>query len=148
MTDEQAAAILARQAKALADTVGVLAAAVDQLDQRAHRSERVTLAVAFGLVVDLILSVAVALLIGNLFSLSDHLQGAIVRESTTRQQALCPLYGLLLGSYNPTSRAEGADRDKYNQAFVTLRDGYDSLDCVSPVVPPRIDQPPATIPPK
>lgn len=148
MTEEQAGAILAQQAKVLADTVGSLALAVDQLDRRTNRSERMTIAVAFGLVIDLVLSIAVAVLIGNLFTINGQLQQSIAREATTRQQALCPLYGLLLGSYNPTSRAAGPDRDAYNKAFITLRDGYESLDCASPIVPPRIDAPPATIPPK
>lgn len=148
MTEERAGSVLAEQAKVLADTVGALALAVDQLDRRTNRSERMTIAVAFGLVIDLILSIAVALLIGNLFTLNGQLQTAVAREATTRQQAICPLYALLLGSYNPSSRAEGADRDAYNKVFITLRDGYESLDCVSPIVPPRIDTPPATIPPK
>ena len=148
MTAEEARVALAVQAKALADTVGVLAGAVDNLNARTNRTERTTILVALGLAIDLVLSIAVAVLVWSQISVSTDLQVAIARESSTRQDALCPLYGLLLGSYNPESRAAGPARDQYNQAFVTLRNGYDSLDCANPIVPPRVDQPPATIPPR
>lgn len=147
MTDRPDPTNLSRDAKELTDIVGKLAIAVDQLRPRMAKTERNTVLVAFGLALDLILSIAVAVLISNLFGINGQLQTAIVRESTTREQALCPLYGLLLGSYNPSSRAEGPARDAYNRTFVTLRDGYVSLDCANPIVPPRIDAPPATIPP-
>lgn len=139
---------LANQAKALTGTIEVLASAVDQLERRSTRSERMTIAVAFGLGLDLVLSVAVALLVNNLFGVNTQLQTTIDREAITRQEVLCPFYGLLLGSYNPSTRAEGADRDSYVRAFVTLRAGYDRLSCVNPIVPPRVDAPPATIPPR
>lgn len=148
MTDEEARVALVTQAQALADTVGVLANAVDNLNKRTGKTERTTIFVALGLAVDLVLSVAVAVLVSSQISVSGDLQSAIARETSTRQDALCPLYGLLLGSYNPASRAEGTARDQYNEAFRVMRGSYDSLDCVNPVVPPRVDQPPATIPPR
>jgi len=146
VTDEEARVELATQAKALADTVGVLAEAVDNLNRRTNKTERNTILVALGLAVDLVLSIAVAVLVTSQISVAGDLQSAIARETSTRQNALCPLYGLLLGSYNPDSRAEGPARDQYNKTFQVMRDGYDSLDCANPVVPPRADQPPATIP--
>lgn len=146
MTDDEARVSLAIQAKALADTVGVLAEAVDNLNRRTNKTERNTILVALGLGVDLVLSIAVAVLVTSQISVAGDLQSAIARETSTRQDALCPLYGLLLGSYNPTSRAEGAARDQYNKAFQVMQAAYNSLDCATPVVPPRVDQPPATIP--
>lgn len=146
MTDEEARVALVTQAQALADTVGVLADAVDNLNRRTGKTERTTIFVVLGLAVDLVLSVAVAVLVSSQISVSGDVQAAIAREASTRQDALCPLYGLLLGSYNPTSRAEGTARDQYNEAFRVMRGAYDSLDCATPVVPPRVDQPPATIP--
>lgn len=148
MTDEEARVALVTQAQALADTVGVLASAVDNLNKRTGKTERTTIFVALGLAVDLVLSVAVAVLVWSQISVYGDVQTAIARESSTRQEALCPLYGLLLGSYNPASRAEGTARDQYNEAFRVMRIAYDTLDCVNPVVPPRVDQPPATIPPR
>lgn len=146
MTDEEARVALVTQAQALADTVGVLANAVDNLNKRTGKTERTTIFVALGLAVDLVLSVAVAVLVSSQISVAGGLQSAIDREALTRQDALCPLYGLLLGSYNPQSRAEGSARDQYNQVFEVMRGAYASLDCANPVVPPRVDQPPATIP--
>lgn len=148
MPENEGHATLTSQAKALADTVEKCIVAIDGLDRRSTRNERVVVATVFGLALDVVLSILVAFLVSNLFGVNGQLQAAIAREAVVRQQALCPLYGLLLGSYNPTSRAEGKDRDSYNAAFVTLRDGYNVLDCVNPIVPPRLDQPPATIPPK
>jgi hypothetical protein len=148
VTDEEARVALATQAQALADTVGVLATAVDNLNQRTGKTERTTIFVVVGLVIDLVLSVAVAVLVSSQVSASTDLQSAVARETSTRQDALCPLYGLLLGSSNPTSRAEGSARDQYDEAFRVMRRAYDTLDCANPVVPPRVDQPPATIPPR
>ena len=139
VTDEEARVALAVQAKALADTVSVLTKAVDQLDKRATKGERINVWVSLGLAVDLVLSIAIALIVSGLV-------GVIDREKSTRQDAVCPLYAVFLGTYNPGSRAEGAARDTYNQIFVTLQNSYNSLDCDDPIVPPRVDQPPATIP--
>lgn len=52
-------------------------------------------------------------------------------------RVLCPLYALFLGSYAPESRAEGPDRERYEAAFVTIREGYRELGCEErqPVVP-------------
>jgi len=139
VTDEEARVALAIQAQALADTVGVLAEAVDKLNTRTNKTERTTIWVALGLAVDLVLSVAVAVLVSSQISVASDVQLAVARESATRQDALCPLYGLLLGSYNPSSRAEGAARDQYNEAFQVMRGAYNSLDCTNPVVPPRLE---------
>jgi len=54
----------------------------------------------------------------------------------TRGDVLCPLYAVFLGSYNPSTRAPGADRDTYEATFVVIRDGYERLDCTLPLVPP------------
>jgi hypothetical protein len=139
VTDEEARVALAIQAQALADTVGVLAEAVDKLNTRTNKTERTTIWVALGLAVDLVLSVAVAVLVSAQISVASDVQLAVARESSTRQDALCPLYGLLLGSYNPSTRAEGTARDQYNQAFQVMRNAYNTLDCTNPVVPPRLE---------
>lgn len=146
MTDEEARVALVTQAQALADTVGVLADAVDNLNQRTGKTERTTIFVALGLAVDLVLSVAVAVLVSSQISVAGDVQVAIAREKATRQEAVCPLYGLLLGSYNPASRAAGPARDQYELSFRVMWAAYDTLDCNNPIVPPRVDQPPATAP--
>ncbi len=132
---------LTEQARALADRIGALAAAVSELDRRTNRSEKITIGVILGLALDLVLSIAVALILTSQAATDESLQAAVDRETATRQDALCPLYSLFLGTYNPNSRAEGPDRDVYIANFGVLRQGYASLDCTGPIVPPRIDAP-------
>ena len=72
---------------------------------------------------------------------------AVRAERTAREQeqlrneVLCPLYGLILGGYDPTTRPEGDARQKYEDTFVIIRQGYGVLRCTSPLVPPRSDLP-------
>ena len=54
----------------------------------------------------------------------------------TRGDVLCPTWAVFLGSYNPSTRAEGADREYYEETFVVIRDGYKQLGCTLPLVPP------------
>lgn len=137
---------LTEQAKQLTDKVGSLVLAVEQLDNRTGRTERVTMWVVFGLLLDLVLSVAVALVVGNQFAAAADIREAVARESITRQQGVCPVYALLVGGYNPASRAEGPDRDTYIKTFQTLNEAYHALDCTQPPVPPRADQSAIPIP--
>lgn len=129
---------LAAQAHALTENIAQLKLSVEQLDRRTGRSERITLGVTLGLLLDLILSVAVAFILGAQYNTNDQLQFAVDREAKTREEALCPLYALLVGSYNPSSRAEGPARDAYIEAFKHLRTAHAALDCTTPVVPPRL----------
>lgn len=128
---------LAAHARALTDNVAQLKLSVEQLDRRTGQNEKVTVAVVVGLLLDLVLSVVAAFLLATQYSTNDRLQAAIERETKTREEALCPLYGLIVGSYNPTSRAEGAARDAYNAAFDRLREAYAVLECKTTPVPPR-----------
>lgn len=62
-------------------------------------------------------------------------------QEQLRSDVLCPLYGLILGSYDPDSRAPGAARDKYEQSYKVFRDGYRTLRCApEQIVPPRTDK--------
>lgn len=130
---------LTEQARALGRQIEHLSLAVERLDRRTNRSEKATLAVVFGLLLDLVLSVAVALVLANQVTTNERIQAAVDRESLTRQEAVCPLYALVIGSYSPNSRAEGPDRDAYNEVYDRLRAGYASLECTVPITPPRID---------
>jgi hypothetical protein len=126
---------LTEAAKMLGEKVSALALAVDQLDRRTNRSERITIAVIFGLALDLVLSVIVALVLISQSDINDRVSAAIAREAQTRQEALCPVYRLVVGAYNPDSRAPGPDREAYIADFKIMRDAYDKLDCVGIVVP-------------
>lgn len=121
---------LAERANALADKVSGLSLAVTQIGRRTDRSEKLTLAVGLGLALDLVLSGVVAFALNGLYAVRD-------REDATRQQALCPLDSLILGSYAPDSRPEGEQRNKYVAAFGEMRVAYESLNCRGDLVPPR-----------
>ena len=62
-------------------------------------------------------------------------------ETDRRIDAICPVLALTVGSYNPTSRPEGAARDAYIAAFTVMRQSYVATGCdhVAPLVPPRIN---------
>lgn len=131
---------LAEQAKILADRVSALSTAVDKLDRRTGRSEKTVALVVFGLLLDLALSLTVGIVLFQLNAANNEIRATQAREAQTRQEALCPLYGLILGSYNPNSRPEGEARDKYVQQFDIMRTAYAALDCTGPagdLVPPR-----------
>lgn len=139
---------LTEQAKQLTDKVGSLVLAVEQLDNRTGRTERATMWVVFGLLLDLVLSIAVALVVGNQIAASADVRQAVEREAVTRQQGLCPLYALIVGNFNPNTRTEGPDRDRYISSFQTLNEAYHALECKIAPVPPRSDQSAIPIPPR
>lgn len=139
---------LTEQAKRLGDNVEALSLAVDQLDSRTGRTERVTQWVVFGLLLDLLLSVAVAFVVGNQIAAAADVREAVARESVTREQGVCPIYALLIGTYNPNTRAAGPDREKYIDTFQTLNEAYHKLECKLPPVPPRSDQSAIPVPPR
>lgn len=58
------------------------------------------------------------------------------RLDDTRAEVLCPLWSVFLGSYNPSTRAPGQDRETYEATFAVIRDGYNRLGCTTPFVPP------------
>lgn len=127
---------LTAQAKVLADRVGALSVAVEKLDERSTRNERIAVGVMAGLVLCLILTSAVVFVLVQLQDNNRRIEAVIDRELQTRQDALCPLYSLILGNYNPESRPEGEARDRYNEQFEVMRGAYQALDCQQPLVPP------------
>lgn len=129
---------LLEQAKVLADRVGGLSEAVAQLDRRTNRSERVVIGVIIALVLVFLLAVGLVVGFFQIRSTADQVAETQHREALTREETLCPFFSLVLGSYNPNSRAEGEARQKYIEQFEAMRRGYDALDCTGPLVPPPI----------
>lgn len=127
---------LFEQAKVLADRVGALSDAVDHLDQRTNRSERVVIGVVIGLALSIILSIALAVTFIQVRTTADAVAETQARETRTREETLCPFFSLVLGSYNPESRPEGEARQTYIEQFDAMRRGYTALDCTGPLVPP------------
>jgi hypothetical protein len=127
---------LTERAKVLADRVGALSDAVEHLDQRTNRGEKAVIGVVAGLVLSVALSVIVGIVLVKQQTITDQISVTQEREAHTRQDALCPLYSLILGSYNPNSRPEGDARQAYIDQFKVMRQAYDALDCTAPLVPP------------
>lgn len=127
---------LLEQARVLADRVGALSDAVELLDHRTNRSERFAIWATAVLALTIALSIALGVAFIQLHNNAENVAATQEREARTRQEALCPLYSLILGSYNPDSRPEGEARQKYIDQFAVMRTAYDSLDCTGPLVPP------------
>jgi len=127
---------LIEQAKVLADRVGALSDAVEHLDRRTNRGERAVIWMAAGLGLVLILSIIVGIGFIQLRDNTVTVTDIQAREEHTRQDALCPLYSLILGSYRPESRPEGDARQTYIDQFKVMRQAYAALDCTTPLVPP------------
>lgn len=126
---------LAAQARLLADGVKELNDSVSSLTRRTNRSENVLKVALLGLVLDLVLSVAVAITLGSQFATNGRLEEAIAREQTTREEVLCPLYGLIVAGYNPASRAAGEARTLYEQQFAVILTSYPRLNCPATSAP-------------
>ena len=58
------------------------------------------------------------------------------KSAGATRSELCSLYSVFLGSYNPSTRAPGTDRDTYELTYKTFREGYNRLECTTPYVPP------------
>ena len=127
---------LLEQARVLADRVSALSDAVEQLDHRTNRSERFAVWATAVLALTIALSIALGVAFIQLHNNAADVAATQERETRTRQEALCPLYNLFLGAYNPESRPEGEARDKYNQQFDVLRKSRETLECTGPLVPP------------
>jgi hypothetical protein len=127
-------------ATSLTLVVDGLRVSVDALVKRAEKSERRI----FGIVLAVILDIS--LTIGLLFLWHSQTQTTAALDDT-KSQVLCPLYASFLGSYNPTSRAPGQDRETYENVFSQMRAGYAHLSCDTPLVPKPTSvtpQPPPT----
>lgn len=124
----------------LRDEVSELRLAVKHLDERTNRTERTTSWTG----------VAILILIGLVAALGwaiwqNHQTAQRVEELT--QSSLCPVYGLVVGGYDPTTRAlnpdgsyPGSGRQKYDQGFDVMRSAWAALGCSSQdVIPKRID---------
>lgn len=123
---------LKRQTRALDDDVRGLASKVGGLGDRLNkidRDKRWIVACLLGIVVLIALVAFVAF----------RAEKTGRDQEELRNQVLCPLYGLILGGYDPQSRAEGDARRKYEESFTVIREGYAVLHCTSPLVPPRSD---------
>ena len=126
---------LDQDAKSLNDTAEANTAALNRVHERLDRSDRDRRRFVTALIV-------ITMLAGFLGIESFRLEQAIRAQDQLRANVLCPLYGIFLGSYNPKTRDNNPDpaaRAKYEDAFAKIRDGWNSMNCSDPIVPPRSD---------
>lgn len=138
---------LTEAAKSLSETVAELTNSVTELWVRSKRQKLGLIVGLAGLFADLVLSVVVITVLHDQDVANAQLAEAIVqqkelvsRQETVRSEVLCPLYALIVGSYNPTSRAAGENRAQYEAGFTAMRNQYRALNCSIAPIPPA--QPP------
>ena len=71
---------------------------------------------------------------------SDSAQRTSDEQAQLRAEVLCPLYSIFLGAYDPKTRDKNPDpqaRQKYEDAYVKIRRGWEVMQCTDPLVPPR-----------
>ncbi len=106
--------------------------AVEQFEPRVTRAERVSTRTAMAATIIAILVVAVGF-VGYRGIRSDQ----EIAQTNQRVDGLCPILALVVGGYDPETRAAGPDRDEYIKSFVVMREAYSNLGCTTPFVPPR-----------
>lgn len=123
-------------ARALNNTTEANTAALNRVHERLDRSDKDRRRFITALI-------ALAMLAAFLGVEAVRLEGAIRGQDQLRADVLCPLYGLILGGYDPDSRdPDGTKPDarrKYEETFVVIREGYAALGCTNALVPPRTD---------
>ena len=124
---------LKKQTRQLDTDVQQLTGEVHRLNDRADRTDRDKK----WLVVGLLLVVG---LVALLAFVAVRAQQTATEQEQLRNGVLCPLYSVFLGSYDPATRDKNPDpraREKYEDAFVKIRHGWDVMGCTDPLVPPR-----------
>jgi len=126
---------LHRAVQELNQSVRDLAARSTRTESDLRASRRAIRLTAVGLALDLTLTVVAFFLYHNQQVTGRQLAMTVVEQERTRSEALCPLYGLFLGSYDPHSEAAKRNPARYDDAFVVIRKGAHSLGC--PEVPDK-----------
>lgn len=124
------AAQLDEDVRALADNTEANTEALSRVEKRLDRSDSDRRRFITALI-------ALTMLAAFLGVEALRLERSIRDQAEVRDRVLCPLYGLILGGYDPQSRAEGAARQKYEETFVVIRESYATLRCNAQLVPPR-----------
>ena len=105
----------------------------DTLARKSHQNRILATVAIVGLVLDVLITVVLTFIGLGMQSNTDRIDGLTHRldiaQTTTRQKALCPLYQVFLDSKSAAGRAAAPDPEKYDHAFVVIKQGYDVLDC-------------------
>lgn len=111
---------------------------VDEMERTGRRARAALWILGVFVVVLAALGAALGKVIVDQRDTTEQLTQVVQDQDRTTQQALCPVFALLLGNYNPESRPEGAARDAYNQQFSLFSASYQALECRNGIVPPPI----------
>ncbi len=106
--------------------------AVEQFEPRVSRAERVSTRTAMAATI-----IAVLVLAVGFVAYRGIVTDQRVGTTNARIDGLCPILALVVGGADPSTRAEGPDRDQYVQALGVMRKAYADLGCTTPFVPPR-----------
>jgi hypothetical protein len=121
---------LVNAASTLMDRVTVLArdegVQFTELARRSKQNRILSVISITGLILDVILSIALAFGGYQLQHLTHRID---VSQTTTRQKALCPMYQVFLDSKSAAGRNAAPDPKKYDHAFVVIKEGYEALNC-------------------
>lgn len=113
----EAASRLTTKVSELTDTVGTFSRRLGENERRVKTNERRAHTLRILVIVDIVMTIAIALLTYFIFSTNN------------RVTTMCPAYAFIVGSYAPQSRTAGADRDAYTQAFIDMRAQFADLGC-------------------
>lgn len=122
---------LATRAAALTKEVAGLRTEVEQLTRRTKRAERTLRTTVTGVLVVLLLLGVVGVSTWRQLVTESRLNSVVA-------DSLCPVFALVLGGYDPTTRPAGQSRETYEHTFDTFRGSYEALRCTAPLVPPRV----------
>lgn len=138
---------LAATAAELKEEVAALKLAVTQLNVRTGRAERASTRTSLAAVVLLVVVGLLGWLIYTQAQTSARLEQVVDQQQQQTNNAFCPFYALVLGSYAPNTRLlnpdgsfEGSDRQRYIAGFDGpggLRSQYAALPCTGGLIPPR-----------
>lgn len=108
----------------LGDSIAELTARTENAEDRQRRSRNVIRLAVVGVVVNL------ALLVAVVWGFRNQVQLSAAQERTS-SEVLCPLYQILIGSYNQAARDSmaPAQQAKYDGAFAVIRQGATVLHC-------------------
>ncbi|MFE0101145.1 hypothetical protein [Streptomyces sp. NPDC059009] len=128
---------LTELAQTLIDEVAELAgengAQLVTLTKRSRTNRRMILVTLASLVLDVALTVTMALGLVRVDHNADRIDSLThrldVAQSDTRRKAFCPLYTIFLSSKSAQGRKAAADPKAYDHAFDVIEEGYKALNC-------------------
>lgn len=114
-----------------------LTKAVANLDGRAAKAERISKGAAFVVILSVVALLALGWVAAGQQATANRLEALI-------QRSLCPVFALVVGGYDPTTRQlnkdgtyTGSPREAYDQNAKVMQASYVELDCANPIVPKR-----------